>query len=105
MYRSKLLKNKVTSVSASTSRGQPSQVFKSQNLPTSPEKENNIESSQESTQNKTQNATRNRFLSQRQALLNATMEQQNKGKGPFEIMLFNCGLEITEIGEVNLQML
>lgn len=97
MYRSKFLKKKPTIAGPSTS-----QVVNTQNNPKSPEKENLIQSSQESTstQNKTQNATRNRFLSQRQALLNATQQQQNKGKGPLEIILYSCGLEITEIGKI-----
>lgn len=102
MYRSKILKNKASISAASTSRGQPSPAYKSQIFPVSPEKENQIQSSQESisTQNKTQNATRNRFLSQRQALLNATQQQQSKGKGPLEILLYSCGLEVTEIGKL-----
>lgn len=102
MFRSKMLKSKASTSAALTSRAGPSQVQKTQNRPVSPEKENLIQSSQESnsTQNKTQNATRNRFLSQRQALLNATQQQQNKGKGPLEVILYSCGMEISEIGKI-----
>lgn len=103
MFRNKIIKAKTSGINASTSSGDTTPIFQSRNQTQQREKENQIISSQESTstQNQTQNnPTRSRFLSQRQALLNATQHQQSKGKGPFEIILFSCGLEVTELGEL-----
>lgn len=102
MFRNKIIKARASGINASTSSADPTPVFESRNQTQQREKENQIISSQESTsaQNLTsQNPSRSRFLSQRQALLNATQHQQSKGKGPFEIIVFSCGLEITEIGK------
>lgn len=105
MFRSKLLKKKTTGSSgASSSFAQQSQALPSQSRSTNrsktPEKENQeIQSSQETNNTQNQTQFRNRFLSQRAALLNQTQQQQNKGKGPLEILLYSCGLEVTEIGK------
>ncbi|KAG5668832.1 hypothetical protein PVAND_016755 [Polypedilum vanderplanki] len=44
------------------------------------------------------NATQSRFKSQRATLARLTQQQIDKGKNSFEIVLYNNGLEFTEIG-------
>lgn len=111
MFRKRLLNLRKGSTNApSTSQAISTSVYQpkeTQQQQQEKENEDNIISSQDSsststsTVNKTQNAIRSRFLSQRQVLLNASQSQVNKGKNPFEIILFNCGLEITDLGKFN----
>lgn len=103
MFRNKIIKLKSSGLNASTSSGDTTPVFQSRSITQQQhETENQIVSSQEASQaqNLTQNAPKSRFLSQRQALLNATQHQKSIGKGPLDIILFSCGLEITEMGKL-----
>jgi hypothetical protein len=99
MFRSKFL-NKNKSDGPSQSKAVPVYQPRESQKEATQEKENEeiISCSQELSL--TQNPTRSRFISQRQAIFNATQQQVRQGKGSLEVVLYSCGLEITSLGEL-----